>query len=185
MCHRECIDYSYYIGQTMCVPCIAQTHQTSTDTETCKLHTCTDTAGFYDVLKRPHLQEPRELRVSVRNVTTWLAIHQGTDHIPQRTQGQVDLGGFLQPVPGGPRLALPFAPSQIHQVQLPHPDRGPATTGGCRTIAAAAAQAGSGGYLVGRFHCDGEDRVGAGGVLVHAGGPYAAVLAPHLNPTGM
>lgn len=51
-----------------------------------------------------------------------LGIHQSTDDIPQGTQGQVDLGSLLQPIPSRTSLALPFTASKIYQVQLPNPD---------------------------------------------------------------
>lgn len=45
-----------------------------------------------------YLQESGELGVPVRDVAPGPAINQGTDYIPQSTQGQIDLGRLLEPV---------------------------------------------------------------------------------------
>ena len=44
-----------------------------------------------------HLQQACELGVSVGDVAAF-AVHQRTDDVAQGGQGQVDLGGLLQPV---------------------------------------------------------------------------------------
>lgn len=52
--------------------------------------------------------------VGMRSITAY----QGRYDIAQRRQGEVDLGGLLQPLPGCARLALPLTAGQVHQVQL-------------------------------------------------------------------
>ena len=66
------------------------------------------------------LQQPRQLRVSVRDMRR-ASVHQRRDNIPERGQREVDLGGLLQPVPRRARLALPLATRLIDQVQLVDP----------------------------------------------------------------
>lgn len=65
------------------------------------------------------LQQSRELGVPVGSVPAF-GVHKSTDDVPQSTQGQIDLGGFLQAVPSCPCLALPLAAGQVYQIQLPH-----------------------------------------------------------------
>ena len=51
-----------------------------------------------------------------------LPVDEGGDDVAQGGEGQVDLGGFLQPGAGGLRLGLPLAARKIHQVQFPFPN---------------------------------------------------------------
>ena len=46
------------------------------------------------------------------------AVHQGGDDVTQGGQGEVDLGCFLQSVPGGLSLALPLTASKVNQVEF-------------------------------------------------------------------
>ena len=65
-----------------------------------------------------------------------------------------------------PCLGLPFTTSKVHQVQLPAADMGFA-------IAREGRVAG--------LDRDGEDGVGARGVLIHECGPDSTILLPHVQ----
>lgn len=46
------------------------------------------------------------------------AINECRYNVPQGAQGQIDFGGFLQPITGGAGFGLSFRSSQINQVEL-------------------------------------------------------------------
>mmetsp|Transcript_27415 Transcript_27415/g.78766 ORF Transcript_27415/g.78766 Transcript_27415/m.78766 type:complete len:517 (-) Transcript_27415:561-2111(-) len=109
------------------------------------------------------LEQARELRVPVGDVRG-LAVHERGDHVAERRQGEVDLGGLLQPVAGGAGLALPLGARQVDHVQLADAD--------------VALAVGSQRALLHRDH---EDRVRPRRTLVHVGRRNAPVREPLLQ----
>mmetsp|Transcript_8478 Transcript_8478/g.12962 ORF Transcript_8478/g.12962 Transcript_8478/m.12962 type:complete len:292 (-) Transcript_8478:213-1088(-) len=109
------------------------------------------------------LQDTRQLRVTIRNVRA-LRIDQRTNHVAQRRQRQVNLGGLLQTVAGGSGLALTLTSSQIDDVELTHLDMGFAVVLHLRTL-----------------HSDREDGVAAGGVFVHVSAANMAIEVAFLE----
>mmetsp|Transcript_1282 Transcript_1282/g.3028 ORF Transcript_1282/g.3028 Transcript_1282/m.3028 type:complete len:291 (-) Transcript_1282:645-1517(-) len=67
------------------------------------------------------LEQPGELRVSVRNVRG-LPIHEGRDHIPEGGKREVDLCGLFEALASGTCLALTLRASQVHHVQFSYAD---------------------------------------------------------------
>ena len=86
---------------------------------------------------------------------TWYDIAEGRE-------GEIDLCGLFQSLSSGPRLWLPLAACQIHQVESPSTD--PSLS-----------------LLLRYLNVDGEDGVGAGRVHIHEGGSDRTVLTPHLH----
>ena len=64
-----------------------------------------------------YLEKPGQSGVPVRDVLR-AAVHQGGDDVAEGGQGEVDLGGLLQSVPGRLSLALPLTASQVNQVEF-------------------------------------------------------------------
>ena len=64
-----------------------------------------------------YLEEPGQSGVPVGDVLG-AAVHQGGDDVAEGGQGEVDLGGLLQSVPGRLSLALPLTASKVNQVEF-------------------------------------------------------------------
>mmetsp|Transcript_43685 Transcript_43685/g.121805 ORF Transcript_43685/g.121805 Transcript_43685/m.121805 type:complete len:242 (+) Transcript_43685:2319-3044(+) len=105
------------------------------------------------------LQQEGQLRLPEGRRPALLGGRERRDHLPQHAQGLVDGDALFQPIALGPRLLLPLAAGQIHEVDL-----------------GLALDSAAGGGSHGRPDLQREDGVGARGHLVHLRGSYSTPL---------
>ena len=63
------------------------------------------------------MQQPRQFRITKRDVLSWLLLGECMDHSAERQQGLIDFPSFFGPLAGSPGMLDAFGTRQIDEIQ--------------------------------------------------------------------